>query len=371
MEDQLAVNSILEGLRISFIAGTLRQGGAERQLFYMLKTLREHRAELELLSLTGGEFWESRIKEIGVPVIWVGQSPSRISRLVRIIQEVRQFKPLIVHSQHFYTNIYAAIAARATQAREVCAIRNDVTTEVKDTGMLLGYLSLRAPRCLAPNSHNGVCNATKLGVSLSRLQFVPNVVDSEHFCPHRSRREGVNIIGVGRLHEQKRFDRFIRVFSRLTQDSSIRARGIVVGSGSQRTNLLREASNCGLSPDRFEIRDVVQDPLTIYQDADILLLTSDTEGTPNVVLEAMSCSLPVVATRVGDVPALVKHGETGFVFDPEDEESMVCALRRLCKDPDLRLDMGQKARRFVEAHHSLKVLPDRLGELYGKARADR
>src|SRR5689334_13233971 len=95
----------LSQLRICFLAGTLGQGGAERQLFYLLKTLREQGASLLLLSLTRGEFWEAAIAELGVEVRWVGQHNSRLARLGRIIREVRAFRPHVLQSQHFYTNL--------------------------------------------------------------------------------------------------------------------------------------------------------------------------------------------------------------------------------------------------------------------------
>ena len=129
----------LAELNLCFIAGTLGQGGAERQLFYLLKALRGAGASPSLLTLTQGEFWESRIRELGVPVIWVGQADSRLSRLKRIIRELRQIAaqsktPMILQSQHFYTNIYAAAAARTLGLREIGAMRCDGFSEVQAHG---------------------------------------------------------------------------------------------------------------------------------------------------------------------------------------------------------------------------------------------
>src|SRR5215510_2403397 len=103
----------LPKLNICFVAGTLGQGGAERQLYYMLRELRENGATPRLLSLTRGEFWESRISELGVPITWIGESPSRLKRLSKIIATLRAEPPDVLQSQHFYTNLYVAGAARA------------------------------------------------------------------------------------------------------------------------------------------------------------------------------------------------------------------------------------------------------------------
>src|SRR4051812_16885829 len=76
----------LKGLRICFLAGTLGQGGAERQLYYILKCLTECGAEAHLLCLTKGEHWEAPISDLGIPVHYVGGPSSRFGRLLGIIK---------------------------------------------------------------------------------------------------------------------------------------------------------------------------------------------------------------------------------------------------------------------------------------------
>src|SRR5579859_3881136 len=80
----------LSKLKICFLAGTLEHGGAERQLFYILQALRQASAGLRLLSLDRGEFWEEKIKALGVSVTCVGDKPSRLHRLFRVLKEMRK-----------------------------------------------------------------------------------------------------------------------------------------------------------------------------------------------------------------------------------------------------------------------------------------
>ena len=89
-------------LNVCFLAGTLEHGGAERQLYYMLQTLRQSGMAPRLLCLDRGEFWERRIQSLGVPMTWVGQRPSRLARLVRVLSELRAAAPDLVQSQHFF-----------------------------------------------------------------------------------------------------------------------------------------------------------------------------------------------------------------------------------------------------------------------------
>ena len=222
----------LSRLKVCFVAGTLGQGGAERQLFYILRCLRENGAAVRLLSLTSGEYWENKIRELGVPVVWVGDKPSRLARLKRIIEELRQDLPGVVQSAHFYTNLYAIVAARRLGLRDVGAIRNDAISEVRANGRILGGLSLRLPRLLAPNSRVGLRNALELGASSSRCHFLPNVVDTDRFRPvMREHRGFVTLLAVGRLVEQKRLDRFLRILAKVRSESAVPVRGLIAEIG--------------------------------------------------------------------------------------------------------------------------------------------
>ena len=226
------MDSLFQQTKIVFIVGTLSQGGAERQLFYMLRTLREQGNTPTVLCLTEGEFWEPRIRALGIPVLWVGQSGSRLARLRKIIGEVRRLAPDIVQSSHFYTNLYAAIAGRVAGASSVGAMRNDCISEVRATGRVLGMASLKSPALLAGNSPGGIRAALSLGVAEERLFFLPNVVDTSLFPPSRREpREPVVILAAGRLVEQKRLDRFVAAVARLRQHRGGAVKGLIVGEG--------------------------------------------------------------------------------------------------------------------------------------------
>src|SRR5215467_10260538 len=103
--------SDLSKLRIAYVAGTLGQGGAERQLFYAIQALRQSGAAVQVFSLDRGGFWEEPIKQLGAKVTWIGQDRSRLKRVLRTVKHLKREPADILQSQHFYTNAYASVAA--------------------------------------------------------------------------------------------------------------------------------------------------------------------------------------------------------------------------------------------------------------------
>jgi glycosyltransferase involved in cell wall biosynthesis len=356
-------------LKVCFLAGTLEHGGAERQLFYMLQALRQMGAAPRLLSLDCGEFWEQRIKALGVSVTCVGDDSSRLKRLVRVLKELRKDPPDVLQSQHFHANAYVGLTARWYRAGGIGAMRNDGRTEMRASGRWGGWLNLHCPEILAANSQVAIQFALDQGISTSQLYFLPNVVDTEQFQPTGDLPEGpVTLLAVGRLVKQKRLDRFISILGRLRTEFHLNVRGLIVGPGCQDEDLGPELKNqarqLGLFPDFLEFRGGVSDMRAVYHESAVCVLTSDHEGTPNVLLEAMAAGLPVVASNVGGVPGIVRGGETGFLLEPNHLEDFAAALAELVRNPGLRTEMGRRARALVEENHSLHRLPAYLNDLY-------
>jgi glycosyltransferase involved in cell wall biosynthesis len=356
----------LSRLDVCLIAGILGSGGAEQQLYYIAKALMESGTRTRLLYMTAGN-WEERFRTLGIPVVHIGDQGPRAARLGRILGHLRTCRPHIIQSQHFYTNLYAAMAARALGVREVGALRNDAISEVRQCGRPLGWLSLRLPRVIAANSRGAIQNAVAMGVAPRRLCFLPNVVDTDRFSPVRSSPNGaVRIVVPARLSPQKRIDRFLRALARVKAQSRVKVQGVIVGHDpdNQWPAIKEQGLALGIAPGELEFLGPLPDITRVYREADLLALTSDWEGTPNVVLEGMAAALPVVATRVGGVPDLVRHGRTGFLVTPGDDDALVDSLRQLIESPQLRDRMGRQGRDHVLATHSLQRLPSSLAHLY-------
>ncbi len=349
---------------ICFLAGTLVNDGAERQLVYMLKALLDAPVRCRVMCLTEGEALEEDVRGLGVPIEFVGARPSRLTRLATIVSSLRRDPADIVQSSHFYTNLYATLAARATGAAGIGAIRNDLISELEANGAF-GWGQLMLPQFLVANSRIACERAIRRGRSASRVHLVENAVDMDRFTT-RSRDDGlryprsIRLLSVNRLVPQKRVDRFLRLVKEVTArlpEWTVEAR--IAGDGPLAADLEQMARSLGLAAERVVFTGRVADPVPLYQWADLLVLTSDNEGTPNVVIEAMATGLPVVATAVGGTPALVTLGG-GLLVEPHDEAALVRAVTGLILDPSARSRMGQAGHRQVAAGRSIPALRRRL-----------
>ena len=191
-------------LRVALLAGTLDQGGAEKQLMYMIRALRNAGVDVRVYSLTQGEYYDRVLREIGTPPEWVGRRKAPPSRLVAFTRRLRTFRPHVVQAVHFFTNLYVALAARMLRAIDIGSLRGDGAYELEQNGRW-GLPLLRTPRSLMANSQLACENAAGFGVPVSAVHCVPNVIDLAAFDaaaggPYPvSTQDRVHVMAIGRL----------------------------------------------------------------------------------------------------------------------------------------------------------------------------
>jgi glycosyltransferase involved in cell wall biosynthesis len=291
--------------------------------------------------------------------------------VLRVLSQLRAQPPDLLQSQHFFANAYVGLASRLLGLGGIGAIRNEGTAEILKNGALGGWLNLRLPRWIAANSRVAIQQTVARGIPPSRFYFLPNVVDTQHFKPacHPVDRP-LTLLAVGRIVREKRLDRFISALGKLRMELELDVRGWIAGptqDAQVRQELEAQAHQLGLLPAHLCFLGSVSSMAGVYQGADICVLTSDYEGTPNAMLEAMASGLPIVATNVGGVRDIVWPGATGFLVDREDGDGLVKSLAALVKNCARRKEMGRRARKFVETNHSLERLPGYLANLYNLA----
>lgn len=151
------------------------------------------------------------------------------------------------------------------------------------------------------------------------------------------------VVAAGRLHEQKNFDLLIRAFARFYKthhDYSL----VIYGEGPEKDRLLKTASRLGIAG-AVELAGQSKTLLTDINDSGMFVLSSDYEGMPNVLIEAMACGLPCIATDcpIGGVRSLIASGENGHLIPVGDEDALFEAMSKLADDESYAAWLGQHA----------------------------
>jgi len=175
---------------------------------------------------------------------------------------------------------------------------------------------------------------------------------------------------VGRLVAVKNHELLLRAMGVLSASggASPPVQLLVAGDGPLRDALTARAHALGIG-DRVRFAGQVSDIESLYAGVDILALTSTSEGTPMVVLEAMAYGVPVVATRVGGIGDQVEEGKTALLVCSGDEPALTRALQCLIGDRSLRVGMGQAGRRRAIARFGPDDWARRHVEIYSELMA--
>lgn len=198
------------------------------------------------------------------------------------------------------------------------------------------------------------------------VRVIPNGVDTAFFRPAEGAHAQApfRVLFVGRLHELKNVDLLLASLAAL-RDEGIALRVDLVGDGPERASLEALCASHRLQAlvtwHGWQEKDAVA---TLYREASCLVNPSKYEGLPNAVLEAMASGLPVVASDVGGNNDLVRHGETGLLFDLAKPADLTAALRAIAADPAEARRMGGNARAIAAADYSWQGVARRYVELF-------
>jgi glycosyltransferase involved in cell wall biosynthesis len=227
------------------------------------------------------------------------------------------------------------LAERAQKAACVVACNTDVAQEIERTG--------------------------------TRVHLLPHGVDLRRFRPRPAPPEGtLQLLAVGRLVEKKGFHVLVEAAAQLKSPFRLR----IVGEGAERTRLLDLIDAHGLS-DRVTLDGALThaELPAAYADAHAVVVPSiqdasgDRDGLPNVVLEAMACARPVVASRISAVGCAVTHDETGLLVSPGDASALARSLEQLAATRTLRERLGRNGRARVERDYEVGRCAERFHQL--------
>lgn len=189
-----------------------------------------------------------------------------------------------------------------------------------------------------------------------RVEVIPNGVDTTRFQPpvRPPENKPARVLYVGRLSEEKNLGAIVTALGHLGG----RALAVMVGAGPLRGTLAAQAERAGVVVEFPGVVDQRRLP-EVYGAADVFVLASFTEGHPKVLLEAMACGVPCVASDCAGNRSLVADGRTGLLFDPHRPKALAACLDRLLTEPGLGRRLAAAARAEIVARYDLRALVQR------------
>ncbi len=287
--------------RVAFVLPSFAAGGAQKVLLMLAARLdRAAFAPIFIVFSKSGP-WRDRLPR-GFPVISLDH-PNLRAALPALWRTLRAERPDVIVSTLAYVNIGLCMIAPLLGYRPRIVVREANTPRQHARGLFgrLGYrlayrlLYRRADRVICPARYLADELANEYGVKRESIVVLANPLDEDALRadaapPRRSPGTGRRFVAVGRLAEQKGYDRLLDDFARLPEDSHL----IIFGEGEQRNALERQMERLGLRR-RVALVGFEPNPAPWLAGADALLMPSRWEGLPNVALEALACGTPVIA----------------------------------------------------------------------------
>lgn len=369
-------------LSILHVVDTLEFGGLERVVADLSSAQRAHGHAVSVFSLTGAGDLGPSLKDAGVQVLEGGKRHGLdLALLSRLRRAASGMQADIVHTHNFVPNYYAALALMTIARRRPVLVNTCHNMGSRLAGARLRRLyrlSLARTARVAGVGTGVADHLVAMGlVPRARIDAVRNGVHMPPVPDTPARARGRAALGldddaivvgcVGRLVALKNHRLLLDQVPALAL-AFPRLQVVLVGDGPMRDELQAHAAALGIEA-RVHFTGARSDVDRLLPALDVFVLPSRTEGLSIALLEACAQALPIVASRVGGNPEIVRHGSTGLLFDSDDGDALRASLRCLLTDDVLRRALGDAARAWVDTHASMPALRAGYDAFYAKARS--
>lgn len=358
-------------------------GGLETLLAECINRMPAQRYRHAIVCLTDYTDFAKKITQPGVNIYALHKAPGLgLGTHVKLWKLLRKLRPTILHTYNLAAIEYAFTATLAGVPIRIHAEHgrdaSDPEGKNRKHNLLRRWL-VPFIDCYVPVSGD-LQRWLKhvVGVPDAKNMLINNGVDTEHFNKRLDKRnssalwnvpQDAYVIGtVGRLQDVKNhaglIDAFIELQAQLPAEKA-RLRLAIVGDGPLRKAIEEKVASAGIA-NVVWLPGASTDIAEIMQGFSVFALSSIAEGTPVTILEAMSVGLPVVATNVGGIPALVLDRVTGTLVPPNDADAMAAALAAYIQQPETATQHGTAGRERIVRHYSVAAMLAAYTALYDR-----
>jgi L-malate glycosyltransferase len=367
--------TIRKPIRVLHVMPHIGTGGAERQLYELIVHSDPDRVQHEVLYYSDSRDIECYrlYDQGGVRYARVPRNKWRPLKFLRdFAGEIRSRNPDIVHCWLTSGNFWGRLAAILAGVRCILVAWRNCGLSRSFGMYVCEHLTSKHVSHLANSRACARFIAERLGISPDRFTVVYNGLETRKFNVPDRRKElfaGLNIpedhkivIMVGRLAEQKNYPMLIRVAQK-TKQMGLPLHFVIAGTGLL-LNGLTEMSRQLEVEDRIHFIGVRNDVPQILAASDIFLFTTNFEGFPNALLEAMAAKLPVVTTNFSGADELIRDGQNGVIVPMDDANAAAEALRTCVKNFRHAKGLGEEAYRSVESAFPMARMVEETEKLY-------
>jgi len=356
-------------IKVLHVIDSLDLGGAQTALLNLARFRDRAQFELTIASMHGRGVFAAALEKEGVEVVSLSAAkwpPGYLLALPRLLRR-RRFD--VGHFHLFGSNwigkpVAALFGVRVRVNHDQC---NDPARTHRSWSLALDRATnLLSSHIFAVSGSTRDCLVGEEGIHPAKVSVLPNAVDTGRFRPATdaeraaARAElglaGARLVvaGLGRLHPQKNWPLFLEVAGRFPE-----AEFVIAGTGPEEGNLRK------LAPGNVRFAGF-RDARTVLAAADVFLLTSDYEGTPMTLLEAMACGVPAVVSAVDGCAEIMGGGRGGVAAAPGDVGDFAGKVGEFLGRPDLRASEGVVARARALRDYDARRQARAVEEVYGK-----
>jgi glycosyltransferase involved in cell wall biosynthesis len=367
-------------VRVCHIASGDRWAGAEAQIAALLSALSKREDVcVSAIFLNEGRL-SAEARHSGVEVCVLPESRGGFLGILRgASQFIRGKDVRILHSHRYKENLLATMLARRCNVPALVRTQHGAPEPFagwrRAKQSVIGYVDQITARlftdCVVSVSEDLRATLNRY-VPPERLIVIHNAIDRENVISTLNLAEAKNRLGippecpvvgaVGRLEPIKRLDLFLAAAQRIAANLPS-ARFVIAGEGNEEARLRRLAADLELG-NSVVFLGHREDVYDVLRAMDVLVLSSDHEGLPTSLLEALYLRVPVVARRVGGIPEVIEDGVSGFLTNSADPSALAEMCRFLLANENLRRQSAAEGARIVEQRFSIERAAREMAALY-------
>lgn len=352
--------------RVAVVLPYFGAGGAENMVSRLVSNLDLTELDTEVICIFGekqNNNLESAIEEHGIPIYYVRKKKGfSLSAVHRLNKELTRFNPDVINT-HLSGGFYSSFWIIFHRVKMLHTIHNIPIYEAEKIKRMVYSFLYRTGKAIPIAISKTIRELTEKTYKVKgQVELVYNPVDVKKYsCITKESHDDFVFLMAGRLSKQKNQLIAIEAFKMIVKDNSW-VKLIILGEGEERETLERYIKDNGLSS-RIFLPGNVNNVEEYMARADAFLLSSDYEGLPLVLLEAMAAKLPIISTDVGGVKDIV--GECAILTRPRNVEELANAMKEIMTNADLRVVNSERAFTNVQQYDSSSIA-QQYKELYVK-----